>query len=518
MVNCVSSVPPIASATIQIPFLRANYMDYLNPKKQLQHKIILYVGYVLIAFGIIIGTIILLYEAYGFGLGKNGTVIQNGLVFVSSQPNPANIYLNGQLDKNATTNTRLLLLAGIYNIELTRAGYYAWDRSVNVMGGAVMHFDYPLLIPKKLVTTKYASYPSQPGLVTQSPDRNWLLVQAPGSESQFDLYDLKNPQNKPTVLTIPSSILSKATTSESWQLDQWSDDNQHVILEHVYDGKTEYIMLDRTDPSASINLNNLLGTSPTDLTLNNLSYNQFYLYNAATQEIDTASISAPTSVPYISHVLAYKSYGTNTMLYVTTDNAPSGKVLVKLTEGNQTYIIHTFASGTNYLVDLTEYSGKLYVVAGASSENKVYIFKDPVGQLSAQPNHAVAPIQVFHVDDPTYDSFSDNTQFIMVEGGNEFGVYDLDNKVGYNYVTKQPIDSPQVHATWMDGDRLTYVSNGKLIMFDYDDTNVRTLVSMNPAYLPIFNATYRVVYAVKDPDTTGQVEITQTSLLTPADQ
>jgi hypothetical protein len=291
-----------------------------------------------------------------------------------------------------------------------------------------------------------------------------------------------------------------------------------VILEHVYDGKTEYIELDRTDPAASVNLNNLLGTSPTDLTLNNLKYNQFYLYDTTSQEIDTATISSPTPVADISHVLAYKSYGNNTMLYVTTDNAPAGDVLVKLTEGDKTYIIHTFASGTNYLLDLTEYSGTLYVVAGANSENKVYIFKDPVGQLSAQPNHAVVPIQVFHVDDPTYDSFSDNAQFIMVEGGNEFGVYDLDNKVGYNYVTKEPIDSPQIHAIWMDGDRLTYVSNGTLIMFDYDDTNIRTLVAMNPSYLPIFNSTYKVLYSVKNPDSSGQVEITQTPLLTPADQ
>ena len=73
-------------------------MEFLDPAKQTRHRIILWVGYVLVAVGIVIATLVLLYQAYGFGLGKNGTVIQNGLVFLSSQPRPANIYMNGKLE------------------------------------------------------------------------------------------------------------------------------------------------------------------------------------------------------------------------------------------------------------------------------------------------------------------------------------------------------------------------------------------------------------------------------------
>jgi len=69
-------------------------MDYLDPKKRFRHHVMLYVGYVLIGIAILIGTLVLLYQAYGFGLGKNGTVIQNGLFFFSSQPSPADIYVN----------------------------------------------------------------------------------------------------------------------------------------------------------------------------------------------------------------------------------------------------------------------------------------------------------------------------------------------------------------------------------------------------------------------------------------
>lgn len=124
-------------------------MDYLDPKKEARHRIVLFTGYILIAIAIAIATIILLYQAYGFGLGKNGTVIQNGLTFFSSHPNPASIYVDNQL-KPVVTNTRLVLPAGIYDIKLARDGYRDWQRKIELDGGSVEHFDYPFLIPKPM--------------------------------------------------------------------------------------------------------------------------------------------------------------------------------------------------------------------------------------------------------------------------------------------------------------------------------------------------------------------------------
>jgi hypothetical protein len=142
-------------------------MDFLDPKKTFRHTILLISGYILIGIAIVIATIVLLYEAYGFGLGKGGSIIQNGLLFVSSQPHPASIYVNGKLNKSST-NTRLTLPEGIYSLKLTRTGYRTWSRSIEVDGGTVEDFDYPLLVPTKLVTTKIKTYSSLPGLVTQS--------------------------------------------------------------------------------------------------------------------------------------------------------------------------------------------------------------------------------------------------------------------------------------------------------------------------------------------------------------
>jgi hypothetical protein len=492
-------------------------MDYLNPKRQLEHRIILLVGYVLLAIAITIAAIVLLYQAYGFGIGKNGTVIQNGLTFFSSQPHPANIYVNNQLE-SVTTNTRLVLLAGIYHIKLSRNGYYDWQRTIELDGGSVERFDYPFLYPKTLTTKKIQTYTAAPSLMAQSPDQHWLVVGHPGSLTGFDVYDLSSPAKPPVAISLPANLLTKPVSGEAWQFDEWADDNQHLLLQHNYDGKTEFILLDRANPDQSVNLNNSLSVNPAKLTLKNKKYDQYYIYDAATQTLQSVALKAPPAVPVLQHVLAYQSYGDNTVLYVTDSGAPAGKVLVKLLAGNQTSSIRSLPAGTSYLVDLTQYGGVMYVAAGDTGGSRVYIFKDPAGQLAAQPGQAVVPAQVLHVAQPNYLSFSANAQFIVVENGSQFGVYDIENTKGYSYSATQPLDAPQTHASWMDGDRLTYVSGGKLSVFDYDGTNQHTLMATSNSYLSAFAPDYKNAYVLAPAATAGQFELTQTSLLAPADR
>ncbi|HXE10190.1 MAG TPA: PEGA domain-containing protein [Verrucomicrobiae bacterium] len=492
-------------------------MDYLDPKKQFRHKVMLWIGYGLIGIAIAIGTLVLLYQAYGFGLGKNGKVIQNGLFFFSSHPHPADIYVNGTL-KSVRTNTRLSLPEGIYNITLKRDGYRDWQRIIPLDGGSVEHVDYPFLVPKSLSPKKVNAYAAAPTLMTQSPDRRWVFVGQPGAFTTFDVFDLKNPDKAPVTVSLPANLLSKASSPESWQFVEWADDNQHLLLQHLYDGKTEYVLVDRTDPSQSVNLNATLSTAPGKLTLKNKKYDQYYLYDTAADNLKIATLKQPSPQAYLEHVLAYQSYSDDTMLYVTDSGAPAGKVLLRLRVGDKTWTVRNFPAGGPYLVDLTEYSGTMYVTASAVNENKVYIYKDPVSQLSGGSAQSLAPVQVLHVSQPGYLSFSDSAQFIVAEGGTEFGVYDVENKQAFHYTSPFAIDAPQVHAGWMDGNRLTYVSDGKLVIFDYDDANRQVLVSADSRYEPAFTQNYNFLYTLSPGTSAGQLNLDRTPLLTPADQ
>lgn len=492
-------------------------MDFLDPKKQFRHKIILITGYILIACLVVGATTVLLYEAYGFGLGKGGNIIQNGLVYLSSQPNPATVYINGKL--TSTTNTSITLPEGIYNVMLTRSGYRTWSRKIEVDGGVIEDYTYPMLIPTKLVTTKVKSYSSLPVLATQSLDRSQLLIQLPNSSANFDLFNLSKPSQAPTQISIPTSVLPTPTVPVAWQVVAWSDDNTHVLLEGSINGKTEYLLFDVKSPSQSVDLSHSLSNVTfTAISLDNGKYDQYYLYNSANDTLMTDNLSSLTSPKTVlSNVLAYDTYNGNTVLYATANGAPSGKVNIDIYENNTNYRIKTLPASPTYLLNMAGYSGSVYVVAGASSEGKIYIFNDPVGQLNADPKQAPVPQQVMLVNNPNFVSFSANTQFIAAEGGEQFAVYNLENSSGYNYNTKMPLDSPQLHATWMDGDRLTYVSGSKLVMFEYDHNYVQQLMPASPSSGAFFTPGYNYVYSLA-PGAKSTFMLTRTSLYTSADQ
>jgi hypothetical protein len=497
-------------------------MDFIDPHIRRINKIKLLVGYVLIGCAVIMTTLVLLYQAKGYGFGKNGQIIQNGLVYISSSPSPATIYLNG-IKNNAQTNARLGLPAGEYTVQLTRTGYRSWQRAVGVEGGSVERFNYPFLFPQKLITTTVQTYAEQPNLVIQSPNRRWLLIQQLGSDTTFDMFDLSTPKLlKSTPETIPASLLpaSPSTSPAAWQMISWSTDNIHVLLDRIGDGSNDYILFDTQAPDQSVDLTKALNlNNATAPAFDNNSYNQYYLFDQASGTLTTATLANPQPVPVLEHVLAYKTYGNSNVLYVTDYQATAGSVLVRWLQGSNTYTLRQLQSGaTNYLLDLTQYGGNWYVVAGDSSGDKTYVYENPINVLNSQPVQPLVPVDILKVDQPNFEAFSASAQFVMAENGTSFSVYDVQNEKSYTYQVSTPITTG-LHALWMDGDRLDYVSNSHIVVFDYDDANQQTLQPAIDGAQDFFDQNYKWSYCLTTTaDPTTPFALAQTSLLIPADQ
>lgn len=496
-------------------------MDFLDPDKMRRQHYMLFVGYILIAIAIVATALILLYQSSGFGINRKGEVIQNGLVFTGSTPDGAEIFLNGE-DSTFRTNKRLVLVAGKYVLQFKKDGYYPWSRNIDVQGGSVGRMDYAFLFPTKLDTSSLKNYTAMPGLATQSPDRRWILVQTGADLNSYEVYDLKNPAKTPVQLTLPAGVLSEGA-DQSLKLVEWSNDNSHVLIQHSFSGKTEFVLIDREAPQQSVNLNSTLGASPSEIRLIDKKYDRYYLYFADQKLLQSASLGNPKPVDYIKNVLAYKSYSDDTMLYVTddvkADPSAVNQLAVKLAIGDQTYTIRKISAGTHYLLEIAKYSGDLYVMAGVDTENKVIVYKNPRDQINNPDIGVAVQVAILRLNAPNFVSFSNNTQYLMAENGNNFSVYDAEYDKTYTYsFPKQPLDAPQEHASWMDGNRLLYVSNGKVFVFDYDQTNRRSLNAATPAFIPAFAPDYRRLFTLTAPDASGASKMTQTWLRTTADR
>src|SRR5579871_947654 len=151
-------------------------MDFLDPRKRRANRNRLFFGYVLVSIAILLGAVILVYSAYGYGINtKTGDIVQNGLLFLDSKPSGADIYINGQ-NHGSKTSARLILPAAKYTVILKRSGYRDWTKTFSLQEHSISRFVYPFLFPLKPSPVPLKSYTAEPPLATASPDRHWLLV------------------------------------------------------------------------------------------------------------------------------------------------------------------------------------------------------------------------------------------------------------------------------------------------------------------------------------------------------
>jgi len=490
-------------------------MDFLDPKRKKAHRRRLLIGYILIAVAVAMGTLILLFSAYGYDIDrKTGEVIQNGIVFVDSKPGGATVYINGQ--QNGSTATRLVLPSGTYTVRLDEDGYRTWTRTLQLAGGSIERLVYPLLVPTVLKPVDVQLYATAPGMATTSPDRHWLLAQQPGQTTVFDSYDLTKPTTPPVPLQIPDTIMTEPDKTVALTMVDWSNDNKHVLFDRTYaDNKHEFIMFNRDEPSTSLNLNAVFGVPITSLQLRNKKPDQFYLYSADGGVLRSADSKARTvSGPLASGVLSFKSYNDNMLFYVTTTGAPSGKVRAQIMENDKVYSLRDLPTGGSYLLDFAEYTGHWYYAIGATNEDNVFVYRDPLDALKNPSKPVPSIAAILRLAAPKSVAFSANTRFIGVQSGNKFVTYDAESDGQYKFTVAQPVEGANI-AKWMDGYRYSYVHGGEAYIVDFDGSNPQDMGKVSgPLDGPFFDRDYTNMFTVSPSVTVpSRAALVETSLI-----
>lgn len=487
-------------------------MDFLDPKKQKQHRTRLYIGYFLMVIAVSLVSLLLVFLAYGYTFNfQTGDINQNGLVFVGAHPESAQVYVNGQL--KGDTDQRLIMPAAEYTVELRREGYRNWQNSFTLFGGKIERLVYPFLFPEKLVTSEVQLYAAKPTFATQSPDRRLLIVRRPGAAINFDLVDLNAEPNISTGLALPANLFNQTGSRHDIELVEWSTDNRHVVLKHTFDTGVEFVLLDSETPPASRNLSVIFaGAEFTDISLRNKRFDRYYLHNQPARLLMTADLSGAEPVNALNGVMRYKSHGEDVLLYVTNADAAEGRVLVRVREGEQTYTIRDLPVDSTYLLDIARFNNRWYVVAGSVADERIYILRDPVAALRRNPETRLIPVSTLRVEDAQFASFSANARFVGVQSGSRFVVYDAENNRSHRYDTGLELTARQ-KAVWMDGHRLALVSKGQLHVYDFDGTNRQALSGAYGEFPPFFNGGYNAVFTLTDSQVAGRATLLRTELI-----
>lgn len=487
-------------------------MDFLDPKKKRAHTIRLYLGYFLVGVSILMAAYILLNASSGYWVDRRGRVYQNGLVFVASKPDGAQVNIKSKVNdfkRTVTASDRLVLPEDTYSFEFLKKGYRAWKRTVELKGGSIQRLIYPFLFPDKLVQKEISTYATKPGLVTSSPDRRWIVVQQPKSVNKFDIYDTRQQIPVPRTITVASSIFAGvATKSTRLSLVEWSSNNRHFIVK----AGASFILIDRQAPQNSLNLNKYFDASPRSVFLRNKSPEQFY-FLSKTGRVTSVSIDNKTPVRVAQNIAAMKPHGKNTLVVISTASVKqTKKVNVVLIDDGQSYKLRQLPKDKKYLLDIAEFNDRIFVVAGTKTDGKVYVYRDPETVLKRKNSDTTLAIRTMRLQGPEFVSFSANARFVAVQSGRSFNIYDSEQDRQYHYKINQSIGTSQ-QAYWMDGHRLLSNSKGKLLAFDFDGTNLQTLSGVLPGTQAMFDGDYKFVYSLDSTKRTPKrYAITQTSL------
>ncbi|HET7827823.1 MAG TPA: hypothetical protein VFK97_03075, partial [Candidatus Saccharimonadales bacterium] len=365
-------------------------------------------------------------------------------------------------------------------------------------------YQYPFLIPVKPKLTNLKTYASPPRLITQSPDQRWLLVEDPANSAlapTFDEYDtttLDKSSPAVTTITIPASSLTNYSASSVLTEVEWSSDNNNVLLKHDYGSGSEFILFNRVHPDQSISINNYFGITPAVVNLYNKSADRFYIYNQAAQTLSLADLSAKSvGQPILKNVLYFKPYAKNLVNYITDNGQPSGQVAAKIWDNGQTYTLNQFPAGSIYLLDAAQYQGHFYYADGSDKSGRITIFKDPEANLKDPSIGKALPTVALDMPGATELKFSSNAEFIAVENGQDFGVYDIESQTPYEYTVSDPLTGSM---SWMDGNRLLGQAGGSVLMMDYDGTNRQSISPTSLAAGGFFDPSYNHLLTIAPSD------------------
>ena len=490
-------------------------MDFLDPREKKLHTIRLMIGYVLMTILIFTATLLLVFQAYGFGVDrKTGEVIQNGLVYIDSAPDKATIYIDG-VEQKDRSNTRLVLKEGAYQLTIKRDGYRDWNRKIEIKGGDIEHITYPMLIQTNLAQEEIINFGVKENLVeSQSPDRRWIMVGRSSSLKEFTELDLKDANKRSDVplsrqVTFPEAVFTASDQPHLLGVVEWSNDNEHFLVKHTYGTATEYVILNRNRPETSFNINKLLERDPTNVTLRDKKFDQWYLQDKNNGDLTFANAKKEISL-VASKVVVYKSHDDSVLLY--SQKSSDGLQNIYLKQDKETKLLRQVSAGT-VLLDIARYDNKWYVVVASDGDKKTYVYTNPWDILSKFDDTRPAPNAILHAKEPIKTlEFSSNTRFIFARDDQHFAVYDAELDKAYNYNFSEKLDA-DTEVSWMDGHRLLAMSAGQAYIVEFDGANKQLLVPAQPAKSTFFDRDYSVLYSFLDSkNKSGTTTLAQTDL------
>lgn len=474
-------------------------MDYEEKKKkQLIRVLVAEAGMVISVVAIVV---VATLAAMGFFISSEGGLEQSGLMQIHSLPTGATVELDGSV-LFSRTNLSKTMSADEHFLKLSREGYDTWEKTVRMYSGVLIRLHYPRLflqnrMAEVVMALSEKTKESEAGLEFYQPSqsRNYIIY-AEKKASTWKLLEVKGDEVKTTLLDLsgvfPGMVEEKSetkakvgsnaqSTTPKYHFEgeirslTWSNDENRVLVEAYYDGKTEWVLVNLRDVASSLNLTRTFGMNFDRIEMIDNSANQ--LFALENHQLRRINVSEKTmSRVLLGNVQDFDSNGTN-VIYLTTElsaretgekyravgvyrnDEKDGTILTKLKPGEKVKVALARYFDDDYMCYVV--GNKPTILYGSLPS-----YDEKGADLSGLK--VLAEDNVFS-EVPESLEVSRGNEYIVARSGAKYMVVDLDMGDLYEY------EAPTAELNWLDNSMMSAVREGEILVWDFDGTNRRNL-------------------------------------------
>ena len=452
-------------------------MDLEKRARRQSFKVI--ISEMIMVITVIITVVILAFLVSGYWVGSGLKIERQGMLQIHSTPTGVNVAVDGDAPWYQRTNTSKVLSSGEHEIILTRDGYDTWSKTVSISEGLLYRIHYPrLFLLEREKSIEYEDI--EANFATVSPDYNFVLLA--NSTTTWTLLNLNRDDIEETSVDVSKIFMSvsKADKAEAGLFTgkiitaDWSSDNEHILFQ-VDDGETkEWVVLNVKNPKNSINITREFAASFDDIRISdNSASNLLGLRGGKLHKIDASG-------RHISAILAedvesYDFYESE-MVYISDNEA----IYTKLNDDKIEIITKIDPESSTEIFISRFYDDKYISIV---SDNKFTLFKQNgyeetfAGEISFIPDE----FKVGHAG-----------SFIFMRKDENVAIFDME----IMELREWQLDS--IHYGWLDSNMLYSVTDGTLVVYDFDGLNRRELSHNVSARFPVTITNNRWLYYFSD--------------------
>lgn len=462
-----------------------------SKRKQLIQRTAVY-SFMTIAVVSLVTVLVLVMLGYQFNRNE-GRIEQGGLLQFDSRPNGADVTIDGNAF-GTRTPSKTTLSAGEHFVTMARAGYQTWQKSVEIVPGSVTWLNYSRLIPVDLQPASVADF-SRVTSTAVSQDAKWMALKENPADASIRLANLSGDDVALKTIEIPTTVYTKAK-KHTFTIEKWDPDSRYILVQHTYDGKREWLVVDAENVGASQNVSQLLDIDASKVIFSD--GDSRILYVQIGTDIRRINLNEATmSRPLVDNAADFSLYKASTIVFTTTqDTSTKQRSVGFYKEGSEKpQIVRSYDSSKNVPLNLAigEYFGDTYF-AISHGKNIDVLEGDLNNTANVKPvaNYTTAEA-VVHL------SIVTNGRFIIAQHGAAYTTYDLEFKKSTSTSLKG-IATVSDELRWLDDYTVWSDRDGTVRLYEFDGANQHDIMTVVPGLSVTLspNATY--IYGVNKSD------------------